>query len=297
MKKILILALFLVLNVPVHAQEAPVKAVASFSILGDIVKAIGGDDVSVQTLIGPDTDAHAYEHTPAEAKAIADADIVFINGLGFDDRVAKLGASEKKVIVTSDNVKLLESEGGDDGHGHGHNQTDPHAWQDVSNIRIYVGNIVTALSAIKPDKAQNFANRAAAYDQELQKLDSEIRQKLGAIPEEKRKIVTSHDAFGYFESAYGIKMLAAEGLTGHGSAKASNIAKLIDQIKTENVKTLFVENVSNSKLIEQIKADTGAVIGGTLYADALSKPDGPAATYIDMMRHNLSLIIQSMEDR
>lgn len=292
MKKILIAALCLLFSAPAFAQDAPIKAIASFSILGDIVKTIGGDDVSVQTIIGPNVDAHHYEPTPADAKAIADADIVFINGLGFDDWVKKLGASDKKVIIVSKDIKTLKTEDSHDHHHHG--QSDPHAWQNVENVRIYAGNIATALSALKPEKAEAFANRAAAYDLALQKLDAEIRERLQAIPTESRKIVTSHDAFAYFAAAYGIKILAVEGLGAQGGTTAANIAKLVTQIKTENVKTVFIENISDPKLIRQIAADTGATIGGTLYADALSGPDGPAPTYIDMMRHNVTLMTKAM---
>lgn len=304
MKKILALALTLLFSTPVMAQEAPVKAVASFSILADIIKTVGGEEVSVTTLVGPDSDAHAYEPTTADAKAIADADVVFINGLGFEGWLEKLDASGPKIITVSNGIKAIENtEKEEDGHTghhghehdhHDHGATDPHAWQDVSNVRVYVGNIATALSELRPDKAETFANNAAAYDKALQKLDSEIRKELASIPSENRKIITSHDAFGYFAAAYGVKIMAAEGLGAHGGGTALNISRLVNQIKSEGVKIIFLENISDPKLMTQIATDTGASIGGTLYADALSKQDGPAATYLDMMRHNLSLMAKGM---
>ncbi|NBX66965.1 MAG: metal ABC transporter substrate-binding protein [Proteobacteria bacterium] len=292
MKKMLLIALSFLLSLPAHSADAPLKAVASFSIIGDVVKIIGGDEVALTTIIGPDTDAHAFEPTPSDAKSLADADIVFINGLGFEGWIERL-AAEKKITVLSKEIKALSSHD-DHGHDHDHKGSDPHAWQDVSNMRNYVASIAATLSSLRPAKSQYFVDRAAQYDLELQKLDRDIHTAIQSVPSEKRKIITSHDAFGYFENAYGITIIAAEGLGAHASPSASGVARLLDQIKKEQIKTVFLENLSDPKLITRIATDTGATLGGTLYTDALSAAGGPADTYIKMMRHNLSLMLTAM---
>lgn len=303
MKKIALALLCLSLSLPAFAQE-PLKVVASFSILEDIVKNVGGDDVTVSAIVGPDADAHAFEVTPKEAKMLADADIVFINGLGFEgwmERLAESSGFKGKLVTVSKDVATLDAEehhGEEHGHHehHAHGASDPHAWQDVANVRIYTGNITTALTSARPETAQAFVDRAAAYDLQLQKLDAEIRNRLTKIPAEKRKILTSHDAFGYFSKAYGVAILAPHGLSTHDEPSAETMAELTDQIKREGIGTAFIENISDPKTLKRLSEDTGVKIGGTLYADALSKADGPAPTYLDMMRHNLSLMAKAMEE-
>lgn len=282
--------------------EPALKAVASFSILGDLVEEVGGDRVAVTTLVGPDGDAHVYQPTPADAQAVAGANIIFVNGLHFEgwiDRLTEASGAKAPVIVVSEGVTPREFAPGEgeeeeehadaDGqdHGHDHGPTDPHAWQSVPNAKLYVANIAEALSAADPSGAATYTANAAAYTAKLDALDAEIRATIAAIPENRRIIVTSHDAFGYFGQTYGMTFEAPQGISTESEASAADVAKLITQIRAEKVPAVFMENITDPRLLEQIAAETDAKIGGTLYSDALSPADGPAATYIDMMENNI----------
>lgn len=282
--------------------EPALKAVASFSILGDLVEEVGGDRVAVTTLVGPDGDAHVYQPTPADAQAVAGANIIFVNGLHFEgwiDRLTEASGAKAPVIVVSEGVTPREFAPGEgeeeeehadaDGqdHGHDHGPTDPHAWQSVPNAKLYVANIAEALSAADPSGAATYTANAAAYTAKLDALDAEIRATIAAIPENRRIIVTSHDAFGYFGQTYGMTFEAPQGISTEFEASAADVAKLITQIRAEKVPAVFMENITDPRLLEQIAAETDAKIGGTLYSDALSPADGPAATYIDMMENNI----------
>ena len=282
------------------ALAAPVKVVATFTILGDMVRQIGGDEVAVTTLVGPDGDAHVYEPTPADARALGAADLVVVNGLGMEgwiDRLVKASGYKGPVTVTSTGVKPIagaeehEEHGhdghGHDDHGHGHGAYDPHAWQSVANAKIYADNILTGLVAAAPDKAAVLRANHAAYEAKLDAVEAEIKATLKPIPRKDRKIVTSHDAFGYYGKAYGVTFLAPVGMSTESEAAAGDIARMIRQIKKEKIKAVFVENIADPRLLEQISRETGAHIGGRVYSDALSAADGPAATYVDMMRQNL----------
>ena len=305
-------ALALVLSTAAYADPA-LKAVASFSILGDFVEEVGGGRVAVTTLVGPDGDAHVYQPTPADARAVAGADIIFVNGLHFEgwlDRLTEAAGAKAPVIVATngitprefaegaeehaegeahdhDHKKEEHAEAGHDHAGHDHGPSDPHAWQSVPNARIYVANIAKALSAADPAGAETYAANAAAYTAKLDALDAEVRAAIAAIPESRRVIVTSHDAFGYFGQTYGMTFEAPQGTSTESEASAADVAALITQIKAEKVPAVFIENITDPRLLEQIASETGAKIGGTLYSDALSGPDGPAATYIDMMENNI----------
>lgn len=275
--------------------QASLDVVASFSILGDLVEEVGGDRIAVTTLVGPDGDAHVYQPTPADAQALAGAELIVVNGLGFEgwlDRLVEASGSNAPVVVATDGIAPLAFDDHDhDGHdhaGHNHGAFDPHAWQSVPNAKIYVANIAAALSTADPDGADAYAANAAAYTAELDALDAEIRAAVAAIPEDRRTIVTSHDAFGYFANAYGLSFEAPQGMSTESEASARDVAALITQIRDEDIAAVFVENIADPRLLEQIAAETGAKIGGTLYSDALSGADGPAATYIEMMRYNLA---------
>lgn len=288
------------------ALAEPLKVVATFSILGDMVRQIGGDEVAVTTLVGPDGDAHVYEPTPADARALSAATLVVANGLGMEgwiDRLVKASGYKGPVIVTSTGVKPIAGEeehdekGHEDhghGHGHDHGAHDPHAWQSVANAKIYADNILKGLVAAAPAKADALRANHAAYKGRLDALETEIKTALKPIPRKDRKIVTSHDAFGYYGKAYGVTFLAPVGLSTEAEASAGDIAKLIRQIKKEKIKAVFVETIADPRLLEQIARETGARIGGRVYSDALSPPDGPAATYIDMMRHNLGQFTKAL---
>lgn len=274
------------------AAADPLKAVASFSILGDLVKQVGGDRVSVETLVGPDGDAHVFSPSPADAKKVADAKIVFENGLGLEGWISKLvksSGSKAPVVVASQGVKAREMEEEDEGHGHshGHEVTDPHAWQDAKNAKLYVANIRDGLIAADPDGKADYEANAAAYTQKLDALDADIRAAWAKIPDDRRRVITSHDAFGYYSAAYGVEMIAPQGVSTETEASAKDVAKIIRQIRKESIPAVFVENISDKRLIQRIAKETGARIGGALYSDALSPANGPAATYLDMMRSNL----------
>jgi len=296
------------------AQAAePLKVVASFSILGDIVREVGGDDVSVATLVGPDGDAHEYEPTPGDAKKLAAARVLFVNGLDFETwmpRLAKASGFAGATVVASQGVKprKFAGDGHDDdkdehghdhehGHqdGHHHGDADPHAWQDLTNGAIYARNVAEALAAADPARADAYRQRARTYAARLQALDSQVRKTFAAIPVERRKIVTSHDAFGYFGDAYGVAFIPAMGVSTDAEPVAGEVARIIEQVKRERVPAVFVENISSPRLVQQISRETGAKVGGTLYSDALSKPGQPGATYLEMFEWNARQLAAAMQ--
>lgn len=300
MKHLLVL-LFLALSfTPLQARAAdtPLPVVTSFSILADMVKTIGGDAVTVTNLVAPDGDAHTFEPRPTDAKAVAAAKLVFVNGLGFEGWMNRLTESAHytgPVIVVSKGVTPRTMTEDEDGTSK--TVTDPHAWQNLENGRIYVKNISEALIAALPAQAQAIATRTKNYDSEIVKMQGWINAEFAPIPQKKRKIITSHDAFGYFGAAYKIVFLAPEGLSTESEPTAKDVAALIDQIKAQHVTSVFLENMSNPRLIKQIAKDGGARIGGTLYSDSLSKPDGPAATYLGMFKNNVPLLAAAMKDK
>ncbi|MBF0476732.1 MAG: metal ABC transporter substrate-binding protein [Deltaproteobacteria bacterium] len=288
----ILLCLFL-LPGPAGAGQ-PLKVVASFSILGDMVKNVGGDRVKLTTLVGPDSDTHAYEPTPTDARALAGADVVIINGLGFEgwiDRMVKTAGYRGKIIIASRGVKTHTMI--DEDHG-GKRITDPHAWQNLTNGRIYVTNIEQARSQADPAGTGVFKANAEAYLKKIAEMETWVKAELAKIPPARRKIITSHDAFGYFGLAYGVTILAPTGFSTASEASAQNVGKLIRQIKQEKIKALFVENMTDPRLIERIAKDAGAKPGGTLYSDALSKPDAPGATYLEMFRNNVTKMTSAM---
>lgn len=307
MRRILLIAaaaLSLALPQPALAQDKPqekVKVLASFSILGDLVREVGGERVEVSTLVGPNTDMHGFQPTPAHAKAVAGAKLVVINGLGLEgwaDRLVKSANYKGARLVATKGVKALTAE--HEGHGHNHkhkhsDRYDPHAWQEVANVKIYVANIRDALSGVDPVGRETYAKNASAYLQKLEALEGEIKGLFAGLSEKERRVITSHDAFHYFGDAYGIEFLAAQAAGGDTQPSARDVARLIQQMRKQGVKAIFVENISNPRIIEQIAKETGAKIGGTLYSDALSEPNGPAATYIDMIRHNAKTIATALK--
>jgi zinc/manganese transport system substrate-binding protein len=292
-------AFALVLPQAANAQEK-IKVLASFSILADLVREVGGERVEVSTLVGPNTDMHGWSPTPAHAKAVAAAQLVIINGLGLEgwaDRLVKSANYKGARLVATKGVKALTAE--TEGHGHNHkhkhsDRYDPHAWQEVANVKIYVANIRDALTGIDAAGKDTYAKNAAAYLQKLDALEAEIKQLFAGLSEKERRVITSHDAFHYFGDAYGIEFLAAQGAGGETAPSARAVAQLIQQIRKQGVKAVFVENISNPRIIEQIAKETGAKIGGTLYSDALSDASGPAPTYIDMIRHNAKTIASAL---
>jgi zinc/manganese transport system substrate-binding protein len=275
------------LAAPALAQNDELPVVASFSIIGDLVREVGGDRVSVATLVGPDGDAHVYQPTPADARKIAQARLVFVNGLGFEGWLERLiaAAKGKGTIVTLG--KGVAARPGEEG-------TDPHAWQDVANAKIYVAEIRDALAAADPQGADAYRARASAYLARLDALDAEIVKALDALPKERRRIVSTHDAFGYFSARYGVEFIAPQGVSTEAEASARDIARIIDSVKRHKAGAVFLENISDPRLARRIAAETGARIGGTLYSDALSGPGEGGANYIDMMRHNVRELTKAL---
>ena len=269
-------------------QQEKLKVIATFSILADLVKNVGGDRVEVTMLVGPNGDAHVYSPTPADARKIADSKVVVSNGLGFEgwiNRLVRASGSKAPVAVVTKGVKPRRMAGG---HGHGHDHgSDPHAWQSVGNVKLYVANIRDALAAADPAGKAAYEANAAAYSGKLDALEQEVREAVARIPADRRKIITTHDAFGYFAEAYGVQFIAPHGVSTEAQAAAKDVARIILQIRRQKIPAVFLENVTDPRLIKQIADETGAKIGGTLYSDALTDDKGPAPTYIDLIRHNI----------
>jgi zinc/manganese transport system substrate-binding protein len=282
------------LSAPISAQMK-LKVVATFSILGDLVTQVGGDRIDVVTLVGPDTDAHTYQPKPADARALAEAQALVSNGLGFEgwiDRLAKAAPFKGRAIVATAGVPTIVA-----GHGHGHGHAhgpDAHAWQDVARARRYVANIAAGLGTADAVNAAYYRERALDYDKRLAELDQWIKAEIGKVPAAQRKVITGHDAFGYFAKAYGVQFNAPRGYSTESQPSAKDVAALIRQVREQKIKALFVENMTNPGLVEQIARESGAVVGPTLYSDALSGPDGPAPTYEAMMRHNVEALVAGM---
>ena len=264
---------------PLRAEDR-LNLVASFSVLGDLVRNVGGDRVNVTTLVGPDGDVHVYAPAPADAKKIADARLLIVNGLGLEGwlpRLLQASGSKAPIVMATRGIAPLKL--GSD--------ADPHAWQSVVNARLYVANIRDALVAADPAAAEVFRNQAQAYLTKLDALDREVREAIAKIPQSRRKVISTHDAFGYFASAYGVEFIAPEGVSTESEASARDIADIITQVKSRKIPAVFLENISDPRLIRRIAAETGARVGGTLYSDSLTDEKGDAPTYIDMVRHNI----------
>jgi len=277
---------------PVSAQEK-VPVVATFSILADFVKNVGGDRVAVSTLVQPNGDAHVYQPSPADAKTVADAKIVFMNGLGLEgwlDRLIRASGTKGAVVIGTKGIKPQEMKDEDGGHGKEHareHKLDPHAWQSIANVKIYTANIRDALIAADPGGRKIYEENAADYLKRLTALEKEVKEAVAKIAPAKRRVITTHDALGYFAKAYGIEFIAPQGVSTETEASAKDVAKIIRQIKAQKIPAVFMENISDPRLMQQIAKETGAKVGGTVYSDSLSDEKGPASTYIDMMRHNI----------
>ena len=323
----------------VHAQE-PIPVVTTFSILGDMVERVGGDAVLVTTLVGRNGDTHVYQPTPADAKAVKRATLMFTNGLEFEgwlERLAEAAEFDGLTVVTTDGLELIaleehhdddhdehnehakadteehHDEAGEDHHEedehsdeehndhdedghHDHGEFDPHGWLSLRNAIVYVDNITAALAKAAPASAATFYQNRANYIAEIERLDLEIKMLIAALPEAARTIVTSHDAFQYFGRDYGLSFLAPQGLSTESEASARDVAELIKQVRREEISAVFVENVADPRLLRQIARETGSAIGGKLYPGALSEQDGPAATYLDLMRHNATTITKALTE-
>jgi zinc/manganese transport system substrate-binding protein len=336
--KALTAALVSVFALPAHTvADEPLPVVATFSILGDMVGQIGGDAVSVTTLVGADGDTHVYQPTPADAKAVKEAKLLFINGLQFEgwlDRLAEAAEFTGETVVATDGMDTIAyAEHGDDHddehqddhkddhddehkdghddehhdehkdeqdgehedhHAHDHGEFDPHGWQSLKNAIVYVDNVTSALARVLPQEAALFYNNRADYVAKIEALDSEIREMLSVLPQDARTVVTSHDAFQYFGRDYDLTFLAPQGLSTESEASAKDVAALIEQMRDDNISAVFVENITDTRLIKQIANETSAVVGGKLYPGSLSQNDGPAASYLEFMRHNATTIAAAL---
>jgi zinc/manganese transport system substrate-binding protein len=271
-----------------NTRQSKIKAVASFSILGDLVRNVGGDRVEVENLVGPNGDVHVYSPTPGDARKLAAANVVFVNGLGLEGWMTRLVvASNAKapVVVVSKGITPRRME--EEEKSGRRIAIDPHAWQSVADAKSYVANIRDGLIAVDPAGKATYGANADAYLVKLDELENEVRVAIASIPADRRKIITTHDSFGYFGAAYGMAFIAPEGVSTEAEPSAKDVARIIIQIKKQKIPAVFLENTSDPRLMDQIAHETGASIGGTLYSDALSEPGGPAATYIEMMRHNI----------
>ena len=267
---------------PLHAADR-LNVVASFSILGDFVHNVGGERVNLTTLVGPDSDVHVYAPTPSDAKTIAAAQVLIINGLGLEGwlpRLLQSSGGKAPIIAATKGVAALKA--GSD--------SDPHAWQSVANAKVYVANIRDALAGADPAGAELFRDRAERYLTELDALDREIREAIGKIPSERRKVISTHDAFGYFAAAYGIAFIAPLGVSTETEPSARDIARIIEQVRAAKIPAVFLENLSDDRLVGRIAAETGAAIGGTLFSDSLTGEKGDAPTYVAMVRHNVKAL-------
>jgi zinc/manganese transport system substrate-binding protein len=284
--RLALVVLFSALATPSFAQDR-LKVVATFSILADFVKNVGGERVDVRALVGSNGDAHVYQPTPADAKTLVDAKVVVVNGLGFEgwmERLIKASGTKAAMVTATKGVKPRKAT---DDHGHSHGDADPHAWQSVANAKLYVTNIRDGLSAADPAGERAYEANATAYLAKLDTLDAEVKAEIAKIPADRRKIITTHDAFGYFADAYGVTFIAPQGVSTESEVSAKDVAKIITQIKKQKIPAVFLENVTDDRMLKRIGAESGARIGGTLYSDALTDGQGPAPTYLDMMRHNV----------
>lgn len=264
------------------------EVVASFSILGDMVEEVVGDLATVTTIVGPDADAHVYQPSVADARAVAQADVIFVNGLGFEtwsDTLISESGTEADVFVATDGITPVLIDG----------ETDPHAWNSLSNGVIYVTNVAEVMKAALPDHADEIDANAAAYIAKLEALDAETKAKLAKLPETRRTVVTAHDAFGYLADAYGLTFLAPVGIDTEAEPSARDLAVLIENLKDQGAAALFVENITSPALVQQISDETGIEIGGRLFSDALSERGGPATSYLTMFQHNLGELLTALD--
>ena len=272
---------------PAYADK--LKVVASFSILGDMVRQVGGDDIDLKVLVGPDSDAHEYEPTPSDAQTIGNADVVIVNGLGFEGWLGRLIVASGytgTVVNATQGIEPLTLGGG--------LYTDPHAWQSLPNAKTYVINIRKALVKADQSHAGSYRANAGHYLDQIDELNARVTKDIAAIPENKRKIVSTHDAFQYFAHEYHVTFIAPLGVNPESSVSAADMVHIIDEIRNQHVQALFFENISDPRLIKQLESETGAYVGGTLYSDALSKPDGPAAGYLTLFAYNVAELTKGM---
>lgn len=275
----------------IHA--APLPVITSFSILGDVTRQIGGERVQVLSLIGTDQDAHMYQLVSKDLRDMRTAKLILLNGLGLEPLALQRAAQQSRVpmFTVTQNIKPLML--ADDGHGH-HQHTDPHVWNDPVLMQIYARNIANALISVDPQGKAYYQQRLTAYQQQLAGLNNWASKMFNAVPAEKRKVLTGHDAFGYMAKRYRIEFIAPQGMSTEAEPSARQVAAIISQIRRDHIKAIFMENIKNPKMVQRIASETQTKISGRLYSDALSK-GAPAATYIDMFRYNVNALCSAMK--
>jgi len=285
---------------PASAQQeaTKLKVVATFSMLGDFARNVGGDRVDVTTLVRPNGDVHVYTPTTADAEAIRNAGLVIVNGLGLEGWLPRLvessGGHATTVVATHGIVPRKVAAGEILSRDLGAGSLDPHAWQSVADAEIYVVNIRDAMVAADRANAATYKANTSAYLAKLETLDRDVRKALALIPVERRRVISTHNAFGYFAAAYDVTFVAPQGVSTEPEPSARDIATIITQIRKEKIPAVFLENISDPRLMRQIASETGAAIGGTLYSDSLTAKDGEAPSYIEMVRHNIRTIASAL---
>ncbi len=282
------------------AAQDKLKVVASFSILADFARNVGGDRVDVSMLVGPGGDAHVYTPTPADARNVAAAKLVIVNGLGFEgwlSRLVKAAGNKATIVTATKGITPRKNKADDHKHAHGDShddEADPHAWQSVPNAKFYVANIRDALIAADAAGADTYRANADRYLKKLDELEREVRQAVDTIPADRRKLISTHDAFGYLADSYGIAFIAPQGVSTESEATARDVARIVTQIKAQKIPAVFLENVSDPRLMRRIAQESGAKLGGTLFSDSLTDEKGDAATYIEMIRHNIRTLANAL---
>lgn len=288
--RITVLAMAFIISPSLMAKT--LNTVASFSVLADIVKQVGGEHVTVKSLVPPNGDPHVFEPTAQDSVAIKNANVVFVSGLGLEgwmNRLLESSGYAGDVVTASKGIStrtMVED---------GKTITDPHAWNSAKNGEIYARNVMDALIKADPEDADDFRKQGEAYIKQLDGLDQWAKKQFADVPQSKRKVMTSHDAFGYFGQEYGVKFLAPVGFSTESEASASDVGALIQQLKDEGIKTYFIENQTDPRLVKQIASATGAKSGGKLYPEALTEKNGPVPTYIAAFKHNVNTIVESMK--
>ena len=286
-------AFFAALPSGAHAQAQRLPVAATFPILGDFAREIGGERIALTLLVQAGVDTHGFQPAPDDSKKLAAAKLIIANGLGFEgflDRLIKASGTKAAVVLATKGADIMAAAGA----GHGHGGSDPHAWQSVGNAKVYVANIRDALAAADPAGKDVFNANAAAYLGKLDALDAEIRAAIAKIPAGRRSIVTDHNAFRYFERDYGLKFFALRGLSTATEASARDVAKTIRDVRASKATAIFVEEMTNPKTLERIAAESGVKLAGTLYSDTLTPEPGPAPSYIAMMRANLAALVKGL---
>jgi zinc/manganese transport system substrate-binding protein len=278
------------------AQAADkIKIATSFSVLGDMVREIGGNRVEVSSFVGPNGDAHVYEPTPGDAKTLAESAVLVVNGLGLEgwmNRLQKSSGFKGKIVTATTGIKTRQMD--EEEKGKTKKITDPHAWQSLANGKIYAQNIRDGLIAADPAGQDTYTANADKFLAAMDQEDMEVKAAVAKLSPDRRKIITTHDAFGYFGATYGMDFIAPVGVSTESEASARDVARIIRQIKAQKIPAVFLENVTDHRMLDQIAKETGAKIGGTLYSDALSEPSGPAGTYLDMFKHNVATLTEAL---